>query len=655
MPFLMQISRQIGQRWPIHTGGIVLVAIVVVLMQIRADFLETTDAWTRDVRHYLVPPIAEKPADVAILYVTETDLDRLECRVPIDRHYLARKLEPLRHAGPTAIGIDILFDHQARGEDELRQTLDSMPFPVFYAWIDDEHGLRPNQANRLNDFLESRHRGLATFLVDRRDGVVRELPVPFGNDSIMPLAAALAGVVGKEPATLPHPLAYSPQMPDGQPWIASYPLNFVDRILLQDPDRFRGKMLLIGVQSPLRDMHRAPFALFGPDADGVPGVALHGHAVAQLIDGRSLTTTPLLVDLVLALLLAGIGWLISLLDIRLIVQALLALLILLLYASATVAAYALTTLFLPLVMPAMALALGLLSGALVEGRQLRRQRSRVRKTFAQYVPSQIVDQLVDMPASELLEGQRTTISCLFTDIAGFTHLSERMDPVELVSMMNRYFDGVTRIIHDHDGTVDKFIGDAVLAFFGAPLPQADHADRAVAAAIEIKSFTNTLRNQLTVGGVELGETRVGVHSGEAVIGNVGGEQRQNYTALGDAVNLASRLEGANRHLGTLICISETTNSLATSHPARPIARIVVKGRKQPIEVFEPIEILDLAPAQVARYAEAYRLLDDEGHRDTILRIFRELQDEIPEDLVIAMHLKRLQAGQAGTTIILDSK
>jgi class 3 adenylate cyclase len=317
--------------------------------------------------------------------------------------------------------------------------------------------------------------------------------------------------------------------------------------------------------------------------------------------------------------------------------------------------YASTSLFLPLILPSIALGLGLMISALAEGGQLRRQRSAVRKVFSQYVPKQVVDQLIDKPSQSLLAGHRATITCLFTDIAGFTSLAEKMDPVQLVELMNRYFDGVTRIIHKHEGTVDKFIGDAVLAFFGAPLEQPDHANRAVAAGIEIHQFSTDLREHLTKEGIDLGETRIGIHTGEAVVGNIGGELRQNYTALGDAVNLASRLEGANRYLGSSVCISETTMGMASDHPTRPLGNIVVKGRSETIGVYEPLAVVNRSEEFVKQYHEAYQALDTPSGLNRALELFQDMLRQAPDDRVIKMHIRRLEAGQNSTNLILESK
>jgi CHASE2 domain-containing sensor protein len=162
----------------LHVAGIIAIGCATTLAQLYVGWFQTAEAWTRDIRNTLTPQVAEAPANVSVLYVTEGMLDELEYRVPVNRAYLAKLLEPLRDAGVAALGLDILFDHPTSEDQVLRQALTSMPFPVVYAWINESHGLRPGQVENLEKFIGTGYRGLATFLADSRDGVVRELPEP---------------------------------------------------------------------------------------------------------------------------------------------------------------------------------------------------------------------------------------------------------------------------------------------------------------------------------------------------------------------------------------------------------------------------------------------------------------------------------------------
>src|SRR5262249_5585303 len=159
---------------------------------------------------------------------------------------------------------------------------------------------------------------------------------------------------------------------------------------------------------------------------------------------------------------------------------------------------------------------------------------------------------------------------IFTDIADFTTMSELLESKELARLLNSYLDGITEIILKSDGMVDKYIGDAVFAIFNAPVDLADHAERAVRCALEIDRFAEEFRLKENAGGIRLGLARIGIHPGPAVIGNFGSRNRFTYTAEGDAVNVASRLEGINKHIGTRICVSEATRELCPHIHFRPI-------------------------------------------------------------------------------------
>ncbi len=163
-----------------------------------------------------------------------------------------------------------------------------------------------------------------------------------------------------------------------------------------------------------------------------------------------------------------------------------------------------------------------------------------------------------------------------------------MDSKELAQLLNGYFEGVTSVVLRHGGMVDKFIGDAVFAIFNAPVDLPDHASHAVRCAMEIDDFCEDFRKKQNAAGIDLGITRVGVHTGVAVIGNFGSTSRFNYTAQGDAVNTAARLEGLNKKLGTRVCVSGDTKSRCPDMAFRPIASVVLKGKGKAVEVWQPL-------------------------------------------------------------------
>ncbi|MCL6481421.1 MAG: adenylate/guanylate cyclase domain-containing protein [Firmicutes bacterium] len=220
-----------------------------------------------------------------------------------------------------------------------------------------------------------------------------------------------------------------------------------------------------------------------------------------------------------------------------------------------------------------------------------RERRKVRSAFQHYLSPEVIELLLEDPA--LLEPRRTEITVLFSDIRGFTTLSEQLDPQELARLMNGYLTDMTQILFQHRGTLDKYIGDAVMAFWGAPSQEPQHAELACRAALEMQRRLAELRAQWQAEGKPPVEIGVGLNTGMAAVGNMGSELRYGYTAMGDTVNLASRLEALNREFGTAILLSEAT---AAALPAdrfllREVDHIRVKGKRQPVLVFELLALV----------------------------------------------------------------
>jgi adenylate cyclase len=209
------------------------------------------------------------------------------------------------------------------------------------------------------------------------------------------------------------------------------------------------------------------------------------------------------------------------------------------------------------------------------------------RSFRKYVPADLVAELIATHKQAGLGGERRDLTIFFSDIENFTTWSEYLDPEELIRVMARYFSGMTEIIHRHRGTVDKYIGDAIMAFWGAPTELDDHAFHACSAALECQRFQRQLNQELARDGLAEINTRIGLNSGEVVVGNVGYEQRLNYTALGDHVNLASRLEGLNKYYDTNIIVSANTADRVTGRfHFRCLDKVVVKGRARQIQIHE---------------------------------------------------------------------
>jgi adenylate cyclase len=282
-----------------------------------------------------------------------------------------------------------------------------------------------------------------------------------------------------------------------------------------------------------------------------------------------------------------------------------------------------------------------------------REREQLRQIFEHYLDPGLVRQMIRTDAMPQLGGERREISALFTDLADFVKLSETMDPVALGELVNDYFKGVCGAIDAQGGMVTTFSGDGVLALFGAPLDQPDHADHAVAAALAIDAFAREFFALQHDRGIPFGVTRIGVHCGPAMVGNIGSHSRLRYSAVGDVVNTGSRLEGLNKLIGTRVCVSGDVVRKARLHAFRAIGSFVVRGRQEAIEVFEPIDPRLHKPDRLASYNSAFDALRD-NETDAVARL-AALQAEDPADPLVAFHRRRLAAGESGTLIVMADK
>jgi adenylate cyclase len=245
--------------------------------------------------------------------------------------------------------------------------------------------------------------------------------------------------------------------------------------------------------------------------------------------------------------------------------------------------------WLNLTQPTLAASFALFGGVgyqyFVEGREKR----KMKRLFGQYVSRDVYDQLVSNPALARLGGQRRQMTVLFSDIRGFTSVSEKGEPEDIVQTLNEYFTRMVDIVFEHKGTLDKFVGDMVMALFGAPLDDRDHAEHAVDAALEMIEELAKLNERWIAEGRPALDIGIGINTGPMIAGNIGSEAIMSYTVIGDAVNLGSRLESLNKQYSTRIIISDATRAaLPDRYILRPLGEVVVKGKTQPVAIFEVV-------------------------------------------------------------------
>lgn len=354
-----------------------------------------------------------------------------------------------------------------------------------------------------------------------------------------------------------------------------------------------------GIAAPPRCMH-PPMQLSAAPRDSIAGVYIHATAVNNILDGRPLrdwsTVSSVTVAILLSLLAAAAVFQMRL---RLGLAATAAAILLLPFA-------AILLLQGGGVMPwlSLAAAMAVTAAATVAYRFAVSDRDRrlIAKLFSLYLPPVVVERMVAGGRMPELGGEEREVTVLFSDIAGFTAISEACDPAALVQGLNTYFSTMTDIIEAHGGFVDKYIGDAIVAVFGAPVQDARHAEQGMRAAMQMRDALRAEPERFSLAGLPL-KTRIGLNTGRVLIGNIGSPRRFNYTAMGDAVNLASRLEGANKAYGTSILVSEDTMRAAgDAVVARRVDIVRVVGRAQPVRLYEPLAPRETANAEDLRLA-----------------------------------------------------
>jgi len=281
------------------------------------------------------------------------------------------------------------------------------------------------------------------------------------------------------------------------------------------------------------------------------------------------------------------------------------------------------------------------------------QAEKAHATLSRYFSPNVVETLSQNPDCLTPGGERRQASFLFTDLADFTPLVESSESEVIVDLLNSYLDGVTEVIFAHGGTVMKIVGDAVHAIFGAPVPNPDHAVQAVACALAIDAFATEFSAEKNAEGIPLGVTRIGVNSGPAIIGNFGGAHFFDYTAYGDVVNIAARLERANKSIGTRICVGESVVALVPEFSGRPIGALLLKGKSQTLRCYEPLDAARAEAPAIAGYNAAFALL--EAGDPKARQAFAALVGQYDEDPLTMFHLGRLLSDQGGIEIELSEK
>jgi adenylate cyclase len=286
-----------------------------------------------------------------------------------------------------------------------------------------------------------------------------------------------------------------------------------------------------------------------------------------------------------------------------------------------------------------------------EARERQAAAERAHASLSRYFSPNLAQRLASDADAVDLRGQRREIATLFSDVAGFTSLVESLEPDVLGPLLNGYLVGMTDVVFAHDGTVAKIVGDAMHVLFGAPGEQPDHAARAVACGLALDEFAQDFRERWRQKATALGVTRIGVHAGPAIVGNFGGGRFFDYTAYGDTINVAARLETANKQLGTRICVSAALAGKVEDFRGRPVGDLVLRGKSEALRAFEPLTRAQYDDLATTSYLDAFAALEANG--PGALAAFAAHVGKHPDDQLASFHLKRLLNGAAGTRIAME--
>ncbi|MBI3365348.1 MAG: CHASE2 domain-containing protein [Ignavibacteriae bacterium] len=377
---------------------------------------------------------------------------------------------------------------------------------------------------------------------------------------------------------------------------------------------FQGKIVLIGSTMPEdKDLFPVPIGEGRQEGDNqMFGVEVHANVLRQILDRDFIRHQPLWMTVLIVIGLSAITFSLTagLKSIRTPYSALIEILGIAVVVSEIIIVYWATVKlfvsanFLADMMSAfLAVTLSYVGSTVYHYVTERKQKVLIKGMFSRYVNATIVDELVLHPEKLRLGGERKELTVLFSDIENFTQISERVSPEYLITVLNEYLNVMTAIIFGNQGTLDKYEGDAILAFWGAPVPQQDHALRACRAAMEMQQALAALREMWKAERKPLFNVRIGINTGDMIVGNMGGASRFDYTVIGDSVNLGSRLEGANKQYKTGIMISEHTyRSVEGSVVARELDLVLVAGKTEPIRVYELLGMANDSIPTVQRQA-----------------------------------------------------
>ena len=516
--------------------------------------------------------------DIAIAAIDNKSIGEIG-RFPWDRHVYADFLAQLNKNNPRVVAFDINFSEKQNeiNDNALKTAIENSKFPIILA----TEAVYYKNSKAPQQILKPIFSGLLGHVnaPESADGIIRKFPWYRGilNEKFEPIGFKVAGLVG---ADLPSSTNLLVNFAGGAGTFQT--ISFSDILNGKIPgNELKDKILLVGATaSDLRD-----YLLVPVPNQVLSGIEWHANVIDNILLNRPITLLPqgvalgLGILLCLILLLLPFSWKNKTISI-IFVAFILGLVVLsfLLWQKLTGLPYFLNLILLTSIY---------LLRSFYNWYQTEMEKRRLHKTIQNRFSPQVVNAIMHDPKLLKLGGERKEVTVLFSDIRGFTTLSESIKPETLSLLLHEYFTEMTEEVLATDGVLDKFIGDAVMAFWGAPIDQLDQADRAVKAALGMLERLKILQEKWKAQGLPAIDIGIGIHSGLATVGNMGSEKRFDYTVIGDTVNTASRLEGLNKEYKTHLIISEATkNKLTIPVQTKSLDGVIVKGKTQAVNIFE---------------------------------------------------------------------
>lgn len=640
--------REAGPQRLALTALLLFAALLLARFSWTLPFTGVAESALYDSRVFEMADRVEQDQRVVMVVYNDDTLINLRKRSPLDRGVLADALRNLDDMGAKAIGIDIFFD-QPQDEDEvLIQTLQNMQTPVSVAYSEsatNEDSINWAQEQYLREFmaaLDGSNSRPASVRLEQDLGVTRtwpkiypELPPLLGRSMLLS--------AGDEALTLPGyegMVRYQLPSEDDRGLFPRFTIDVIGNAdLLAIPElgdaireQIAGSYVLIGGE--LQDIDRVLTPFTSITGEEIPGLEWHAITIAQMLDNARPAQPSIWYLWAFTLLAVITGGLTALLEVKSwkFIPLFVGQLAIFVGLPFFLHARGMDTYGFPAVGPALGWIMAF--AAVVSA---ARAAGAVQRKFAQgalgkYLPQSIADEIIEKPELLALGGAKREIYVIFSDLEGFTKMSHAIEPEMVAKLLNRYLEMLSQVVLDNGGILDKFVGDAVVAFWGAPISRPDDADRAARAGYAMWQAGEDFRKEVAAMDPDLpkiGKTRVGMHFGEAVVGNFGGENRIQYTALGDSMNTAARLESANKALKTSVMGSEEIASRTSLDWWRPMGSVVLSGRSSPVALFEPAPDFPKADRTVLGKAlEA--LVSKDGH-EAGLAMLEEISARHPDD------------------------